>query len=209
MIPFRAFVLISALTALGGCGALSAFEDAATPLDAYELRAPAEGPVAARNTGRDLVIEVPDARGALDTDRIMIRPNALQAQYLPGVRWTDDAPVMVQTLMLRAFENANALRYVGRRPLGSSGDYALVSELTDFQAEFGPGGTVATRVRLTARLVRESDAAVLASRTFQAAAPAASTDPLDVALSFNAATDALLPELVGWVLGRLGARLSG
>lgn len=117
---------------------------------------------------------------------------------------------MLQNLMLRAFEDTNALRYVGRRPLGGSGDFALVSELTDFQAEVGPDGTsVTTRVRFTVRLVRESDASIVASRTIQRTAAAASTETLDVVASFNLATNAALQDLTGWALRLIGLRVSG
>lgn len=200
----RTLLVAAALAlALPGCGALGAL--GSRPMDAFELRAPQSVPQARRATARDLVIEEPDAGAALDTDRIMIRPNPLQAQYLPAARWTGSAPVTLQTVLVRAFEDANAFRYVGRRPLGASGDVALVSELTDFQAEVGDDGrAVAVRVRLVARLVREADIAVLASRTFQTTVPVASTDPLVVVQGFNTATDTILPEVVGWALARLG-----
>ena len=74
-----------------------------------------------RAAPRDVIIELPTTSGALATDRIMIRPNRLQAQYLPESRWSEPAPVMVQTLMLRAVEATGAVRYVGREPLGVSG----------------------------------------------------------------------------------------
>lgn len=207
MTLYRKAHLILLALMLSGCGALSSLNDAATPLQAYDLRSPSDLPAVQGRLQRDLVIETPTAGGALDTDRIMIRPGPLQAQYLPDARWTDAAPVMVQNLMLRAFEDTNALRYVGRRPLGGSGDYALVSELTDFQAEFGPDeASVITRVRLTLHVVRETDARIIGSRTIQTSATAASTDTLDVVESFNAATADALRELTGWALPVMGLR---
>lgn len=201
----RMSLLAAVVTGLAGCSAISALGSATSVLDAYELRAPEAVPEARRSLSRDLVIEVPNAGGALATDRILVRPHPLQAQYLPDASWTATAPEMVQTLLVRVFENTNALRYVGRRPLGSSGDFALVSELTDFQAEAVPGATGATvRMRLVARLVRESDATVIASRSFQATAPAASLDTLVLVEAFNAASDAVLADLAVWALGRLG-----
>jgi cholesterol transport system auxiliary component len=200
--PVRALVAALALSLLAGCGSL--LGGATTPLDAFELRAPQVA--SARATSRSLVVEIPGASGALNTDRIMIRPNPLQAQYLPGVRWTDEAPVMLQSVMLRAFEDTDALRFVGRRPLGSLGDLALLSELTDLQAEVAPDGTVTARVRLTARLIREEDASVLASRTFQATRQVASNETMDVVQGLNAASDAVVGEVVTWVLRQIGAR---
>ena len=205
-LPSLALLLAAALT-LSGCAGLFGGGPA---LDAFELRAPSEGPVARRSLGRDLVVELPEAGPAVDIDRILVRPNPLQAQYLPRARWTAPAPVMLQTLMVRRFEDANAFRFVGRRPLGPGGDFALIGELTDFQAELndtGPGALV--RVRLTARLVREEDAAVMASRSFQITEPAESLETLELLGAFNTATDRLLTELSGWVLTRLGAAPTG
>lgn len=210
MTLIRTALAILVTLSLGGCAAISSLTSAATTLEAYELQSATDLPSVQGSVARDLVIEAPTSGGALDTDRIMIRPGPFQAQYLPEARWTDSAPVMVQNLMLRAFEDTNALRYVGRRPLGGAGDFALVSELTDFQAEVGPDGTsVTTRVRFTVRLVRESDASVIASRTFQRTAAAASTETMDIVASFNLATNAALQDLTGWALRQIGLRVSG
>lgn len=198
---------MTALAGLSGCGALSALGDAATPLDAYELRAP-NLPQAGRMLSRGLSIEPPTTSGALDTDRILIRPNPVQSLYLPGVRWSDEAPLMFRTVMLRAFEDTGGLAYVGRRPLGGTGDIALISEITDFQAELAADGeTVLTRIRLVARMVREADARVLGRRSFQAVSPAASTEALDIVQAFNLASDAVLDELVRWGMGVFGLNL--
>ncbi len=194
--------------ALAGCAGLGI--GGGPPLDAWELRAPADPVVARRSLARDLVIEPPEAGPAVDTDRILVRPNPLQAQYLPGARWTTSAPEMLRAVMVRALEDTNGFRYVGRRPIGPGADFALVSELTDLQAELndtGPGARV--RMRLTARLVREDDAAVLASRSFIATADVDSLDTLELITAFNATSDRVMADLSQWVLGRLGAGVTG
>ncbi|MGY6410164.1 MAG: ABC-type transport auxiliary lipoprotein family protein [Alkalilacustris sp.] len=196
-------LLFAAALALGGCAGLPGLGGGGA-LDTFELRAPASPPVASRSLARDVVVETPEAGPALDLDRIMIRPNPLQAQYLPGARWSGDAPVMMQRLMVRTLQDANAFRFVGRRPLGPGADFAIVSELTDFQAEDTAEGMI-VRIRLVARLVREQDATVIASRSFTSAAPIASLDTLEVVQSFNAATDPLMRDFANWVLSTLGA----
>ncbi len=198
---------LGGVSVLSGCGALSAIGDATTPLDAFELRAP-DLPQAGRMLQRGLSIEPPSASGALATDRIMIRPNPVQSLYLPRARWSDEAPLMFQTVMLRAFEDTGALSYVGRRPLGGTGDFALISEITDFQAELAEDqNSAVARIRLTARMVRESDARVMARRSFQALAPSENTDTLEIVQAFNTASDELLDELVRWGLGVIGLQL--
>jgi len=199
---------IAATAMLSGCSALSALSGAATPLDAYDLTAPAPPVTALNTTSRQLVVELPTAPGALSNDRILIRPHPLQAAYLPDGKWAEDVPVMLQTLMVRSFEDTGAFRYIGRNPLGTSGDYALLTELTDFQAEAAPDGKSATiRLRLTARMVREDDAQVLSSRTFNSTADVASTETLALVEGFNAASQALLTDVTTWALGTLNIGL--
>ncbi|MGY6547542.1 MAG: ABC-type transport auxiliary lipoprotein family protein [Roseinatronobacter sp.] len=209
MILSRRNVVLGAgsLVLLSGCGAVSALNDATTPLDAFELRAPVL-PQAGRTLQRALSIEAPTASGALDVDRIMIRPNPVQALYLPRARWSDRAPLMFQSVMLRAFEDTGALSFVGRRPLGATGDFALVSEITDLHAELSEDRRSATaRIRVVARLVREADARIVARRSFQASAPASSTDTLEIVQALNLASDVVVGDLVRWALQEMGLSL--
>lgn len=200
-------VVFMAILALSGCGAVSALNRAATPLDAYELRAPTDLPQAGRATQRALSIELPTTSGALDTDRILVKPNAVQSLYLPDGRWASELPVMWQTMALRAFEDTGALGYVGRRPLGGVGDVALISEITDFQAELSDDDTATIRLRLTARMVRESDARVLARQVFSATVPVAGTETLALVNGFDQASDTVLAAMVRWGLGVVNIRL--
>ncbi len=188
---------------LGGCSAISALGDASRPLQIYQLQTPAIQPTGGSRRTIELVVEEPVTGGALATDRIMIRPTPLQAQYLPEVRWADTAPVMLQTLMVRSLMDTGAWSSVGRRPVGSQADFAILSELTDFQAEPVTEGDFTTvRIRLVARLVRESDARVIATRTFTATETVAATDTGNIIAAFDRTTATLLTEMVSWVMAR-------
>lgn len=187
---------------LAGCSLLGGSE----ALDIYELRAPTDLPTVPTPAPRIVTVELPEATGTLDTDRILIRPDSLQAQYLPGARWGEETPIMMQTLMLRSLQATQGLTYVGRRPLGSSGDFAIVSDIIDFQAET-LGDTAVTRVTLEVRVVRERDAAIVAGRTFSQETTAQSTSTEDLIAAFDAATDTLLTEFTTWTMARLGRPL--
>jgi cholesterol transport system auxiliary component len=205
----RALALCLAALSLSGCGAVSAIQRASEPLDVHELRAPADLPVARGSQDIQLVIEVPAAGGAIATDRILIRTGATQLAYLPDARWSEEAPVMMQSAMVEAFLRTNAFRFVGRRPLGASGDVALVSELVDFGARAAPGDEGAVvEMTLVARLVREDDARVVASRSFTAAARVADTGTPTLLAGFDQVSDTTLRELVGWVLRTRGVAAS-
>jgi len=185
---------------IAGCEAISALDEASRPLEVFELQTPE---IARSGVSRDieLVVEEPVATGALATERIMIRPSPLQAQYLPGVRWADTAPVMLQTLLVRSLVETGALGSVGRSPVGSVADFALLSELTDFQAETtGDGNGAIIRVRVIFRLVRESDARVVATRAFAVTQEASGTDANSVIAAFDRATSRLLSGTVSWLI---------
>jgi len=136
----------------------------------------------------------------------LVKPNPVQSLYLPDGRWASELPAMWQTMALRAFEDTGALAYVGRRPLGSVGDFALISEITDFQAELDDDSAL-IRLRLTARMVRESDARVMARRVFSASVPVEDTETLSLVNGFNAASDQVLAQMVRWGLQQMGLRL--
>ena len=189
---------------LSGCSAISALTDATEVLDVYELRAPEDIGRLGRNLSYDVTVELPTTTGALDTDRLMVKPGALSAQYLPGARWGETVPVMVQSLMLRSLQQTEALRYVGREPLGLSGDVAIVSDIIDFQAESAPDSDVATiNIRLSVQLVREEDIRILDSRIFTGSAETASLTNEAIVAGFDAASDQVMRDITDWIVGGL------
>jgi cholesterol transport system auxiliary component len=181
---------------LSACSALS---HASAPLDAYTLQPlPAvQGPSGSRH----LVVELPTSSGALATDRILIKPTPLQAQYLPKGRWVDPVPLLVQTLLVASLQNAGGFRLVGRDGAGLTPDFVALVEINDFQAEAPAKGTRQTpvHVALTVTLLDEADRRLIGSRRFDATAVAASADTLTVVAAFDAATRQLLAEAVTWV----------
>ena len=77
-----------------------------------------------------LVVEEPIASGGLNIARIALRDDPTRLNYFKGVRWTERAPEMVQTLMVESFENTGKIISVGRHALGLR---------SDFKADLGPG----------------------------------------------------------------------
>lgn len=209
MIPLKragqALILTAALGGLPGCAAVSALSSASRPLAAYTLTP--VGFTATQRGSRHVVVETPSASGAIATDRILVKPSALQAAYLPGARWIDAAPVMVQTLLVQSLQSSGAFRLVNRGAGGLLPDYTVLTEIRAFQAEPGPAGGPAYQVRvaLTLTLVRELDGVAVASRNVEGRAGAASDAPLAIAGAFDVATGAALRDAVGWIAGSLGA----
>ena len=189
--------------ALPGCGALSALQGE-PDRDVFELRPPSDVPKkCGRGRVTELIIELPKTRGTLDTDRIMIRPSALQTQYLPDARWGDTVPVTLQTLLVRGFSVYDVWTHVGRAPLGTAGDYAIISEINDFNAEVS-GDAAIVKLSVSAQMVREADATVVSRGHFTATTPAASTKTADLVPAFDAAGQQLVAEMTAWGLKGVG-----
>ena len=113
---------------------------------------------------------------------------------------------MVQTLMLRSLQATGGLTYVGRRPLGSGGDFAIVSDIIDFQAETD-GGASWVHMTIEVRIVRERDAAITAGRTFSAEIQAESAATDDLIAAFDQASDVIFDDFTRWTMARLGRPL--
>jgi cholesterol transport system auxiliary component len=101
-----------------------------------------------------LTVEVPTATAGLNTARIALRPTSTTLEYYAEARWVEVVPVMVQNLLLESFDNAVRLDVLGREVVGVRADYALLTHIREFQAEYGGLGPPQVEVRLQARLVR-------------------------------------------------------
>jgi cholesterol transport system auxiliary component len=193
-------LLISfAFSLLAGCGALSSLSKAGEELDAYTL-SPASGSGTPAGGNRHLIVELPSAAGALGTDRILIKPVAYQAQYLPDGRWTEPAPALLQTLLVASFQNLGGFRLVSRSANGLDPDYTLMTELQDFQAEplrTDPPEYV-IRISVMMTLIRESDRSIVAARRFSATETVDSDDTPTLVGGFDRAVRKVLQDVVNW-----------
>ncbi len=199
----RPALLLSLTLLLPACGALKALEGEPNR-NVYELRSP---PVAGGQCSgardMELVVEPPKARETLDSPRIMIRPSALETQYLPDAVWGEPVPAMVQRLLVETLGNYDAFGQVGREPLGLAGDYALLTEISAFNAELqGKGALI--RMTVEAQLIREMDASVMARSRFEVTTESPSTKTADLIPAFDAAALQLITEMTSWTLGRAG-----
>lgn len=146
-----------------------------------------------------LIVEVPNASRGIDTDRIVIRPNANEILYLKGAKWSNRAPEMVQTLLTESFENTGKIVGVGRRSIGLSGEFVLRTDLREFQAERVDGG-VQVRVHMSFKLVHRRKGIIFASENFEAVVPAASDATVDIVAAFDDALGRVMKRGVSWTL---------
>lgn len=174
--------------------------DGGAPVGRYRLTAPLErGPETPRS-GFRLSIEEPVAERALDTALIAVARTPNRFEYYRDVEWSDRAPIVVQSFLVRTFENSGRFAFAGRRGEGVRSDLRLTTELRRFEADAIKHPDSA-HVAIYAKLVDPRRGDILGARLFEtrrladSAAVAAMVEAFDLALSEIAA------EMVAWSHG--------
>ena len=195
----RRIAFLGAIASLSGCSALSALNTAAQPVDTYDLR-PAPGSQKGPRSAAKLLIARPEASAALASDRIMVRSDGATIAYLPDARWVDEAPIVLQGLLVRSIAASGRIGYVGSSEGGPVPDKALLVRMDSFEVTIEPGGRVLVMVDLALTVLNDSDQRVLSIRNFAQSAQAGNDSPSAIAAAFQAALDVLLPDAADWVL---------
>jgi cholesterol transport system auxiliary component len=146
-----------------------------------------------------LLVDEPSANDMIDSERINVRPGAGSVQVYEGASWSDPAPKLLQTALVRAFEDSGKILSVSRPGGGVHGGYHLVTDIRAFEAVYGGGGPQAV-LDVQAKLVDVRDGTVVATRNFRESEPAASEDVEVVVQAFSRALDRESAAIVGWTL---------
>ena len=147
-----------------------------------------------------LSVGVQAANAMLDSPRIAVRPTANELQTYKGARWADNAPDLLQTALVEAFEDSGRVPSVMRVGGGSSrGDYGLFVEVRQFETVY-EDGTPAAVIEVQARLVKLRGGGLVASQRFRHAVPGRTPEVDDMVAAFGDAMSALGTDLVTWTL---------
>ncbi|MFN3169681.1 MAG: ABC-type transport auxiliary lipoprotein family protein [Hyphomicrobiales bacterium] len=187
---------ICAAFLLAGCSTLG-LEAAPT---IYDLRGPASIDVGNSRTSRQLLVAEPSAVRFYATDRIVVRDSAATLAYFPNASWSDALPDLFQARFAEALQRSGRARAVGRPGQGLLIDVRLVPEIRAFEIEILDGGQAGAVIDIALKVMNDANGRILASQTFAATVPAASDSVEDGVEALNAALDALLREMVVFVL---------
>ncbi len=156
-----------------------------------------------------ITIDVPNAEAGLNTTRIALRRTPVSIEYYERANWIDTAPIMVQTLLVESFENSGRIIGVGRQSIAIRADFALVTDLREFQAEYHRGPVPEARVRLNAKLVRMPERVIVGVTTVERIQKAAGTDLESVVEAFDTALGKTMKRIVEWALKTPPRRAEG
>ena len=146
-----------------------------------------------------LLVLRPVANQSLDTDRIVVRPAPGALQVYKGAAWPDPAPDLVQTALMRGFEDSGRILSIARPGGAVRGDFQLATELRAFESVYD-GATPHATIEVHARLIRVVDGTAVAAKTFRVREASDGTDIGNVSQAFGAGLSQLTREVVGWSL---------
>ncbi|MBW4709223.1 membrane integrity-associated transporter subunit PqiC [Roseobacter sp. YSTF-M11] len=194
---------------LTGCTGLSTLTSATAPTDLYTLTPKSTFDPSLPRLKNQIVIGEPTATAAVSNDRIAVQPSPLQVEYLPGARWVDRAPVIVQALLLESFENSGKVDAVGRSAVSLRADYLVVTDIREFQARVPPealeNDRLQVQVRLNIKVVNADLDRIIASRSFEEIVEAQSDAAPDIAEAFDEALGDVMRDAVEWSIRSMHA----
>ena len=191
-------IALSLAGLLGACTGL--LPGSGAPPDLYTLTPKSTYSADLPTVTWQLAVEVPVTAESLNNSRIALRHDPLSLLYYKGARWTERAPVMVQTLLVESFENTGKIVAVARKATDIRADYVLKTDLREFQAEYDAGGAPVAHVRLNAKLVVMPKRAIIASETFESSVQAEGTGVASAVKAFDSALGKTLKQIVEWAL---------
>lgn len=177
-----------ALTVLAGCGS--------TPVTTFDLTSHTTARTPAARAGEALTIIEPVALQTFDGNTIVVRGSGGELTMLSDAQWADRLPRLVQTRIVRAFEDAGRLGRVARPGDGLVTARQLNTELRQFNLDSAKGEAV---VEISARVVESLSGNVVRARVFTARVPVGGgVTGASAAAALDAALAEVLASLVTW-----------
>ncbi|WDS35651.1 ABC-type transport auxiliary lipoprotein family protein [Pseudoxanthomonas sp.] len=189
---------LGASLALAGCSSL--LGGSREPTSIYSPQVQVTADPGWPSVPASIVVSKPSAARVLDSSRIAVRPTADELQVYRGAAWAQSATDMLQGAVVNTLEDSGKTTGTGTTDSGIRGTYKLVMDVRHFEADYAGGTTPSAVLAVNAKLLRNADQGVAASRTFSVTQPASGTETAQVVQAFNQGLSQLTTQIVGWTL---------
>jgi cholesterol transport system auxiliary component len=171
----------------------------------YRLSPLADDPPNGRVIRKRLVVDIPLASESLDTDRIALIRDRTRFDYYANSLWTDRVPLLVQALLVEAFENNGTIAQVGRDAQTLTPDYLLETEIRAFEARYSGSGEQlpSAIVTLDMSLVKMPDHRMIDRTLITETSPATHNSVDAIVEAFDVAIGKVLLRSVAWTTSEM------
>lgn len=197
-VALKSTTVLAVAGLLAGCAAVTGGQVATN--DTYELAVPQVSQATAVRRGVQLLIPVPSALKAVDSENIVIKTDPLIIEYLDEAQWSDRLPSLVQQRLAAAFTNSGKFGGVGLPGQGLAIDYQLITEIRVFSVDATTGQA---DVEISAKLLDDRDGTIIANRVFEASSAVGANGNRAFVGALNRAFAQVADDMVGWVTGRI------
>jgi cholesterol transport system auxiliary component len=191
----RVVLWAATIAALGACTSLGSDE----PQRYYVLEAaPATAAAAGSPRAAALLVAPTTAPSFYETQEIVYSRAPGGRGYYQFHAWTERPGRRMTELLVRRLERAGLFKTVASAVSGVQGNLVLNTHLAEFyhDAATTPGSV---RVTITAELMDPAHRVLLARRTFERSAAAATYDAPGAVRAFGTAVAAILDDIAQWV----------
>lgn len=192
---FRRLLTMAAAVPLAACALMSAGTGPAPRLFTLTAAHPAASDA---EPAPQIEVDEFSAPAAIDTTRIVRQSGENEIAYYADARWADRAPRMIQSLMVETLENSGRFGAVSARGAGVRAAYELMGDIRQFATVPADDGRDRVRVDIFARLVREDERTIVASKSFSASVPVSGSGMSPIVSAYDAALREVLDSIALW-----------
>lgn len=167
---------------------------------AYDLPLPQDFPPPLAQRSWQIAVSEPSLVLVFNTDKLLREAAGGAVDPIPGARWQDNLPNLVQARLIQSFENAGYASQVLRSDDAADPDYKLLLDIRRFQIVLS--NAPKAEIEIVARIVSR-EGAVTASRSFQLSADVEGNAPASDANALGKAFRQMAGELVNWTIAAL------
>jgi cholesterol transport system auxiliary component len=153
-----------------------------------------------------IAVDPPETVPALNTNRIALAFAENEFDYYADVQWGDEAPTMVQQVIIGSLQNSGRISVVVNERERMRTDFRLSSFLAPFFAVGAKGAAPEVRVGLNVQLIRSRGRKTVGTKAINGAVQSSGPDISSIVAAFNTGMNEVIEELVTWTISTgLGA----
>jgi cholesterol transport system auxiliary component len=147
-----------------------------------------------------ILINEPLATHFVDSDNIVVRGASGTLTALKGVRWSDPAPRILQTRLVRELENRGLIRQVMYPSQPAGAQRQLLWEIRRFQIVESANSPATVQIQVAARIMDIHSGHAIAARLFSASQPLEKVNVSQAVTAFDSALSSIIFEICAWIM---------
>ena len=130
---------------------------------------------------------------AIDSERLILRPEPKVITYVGGAQWSDSVPRLVQAKLVEAFENTGSAGATAKPGDGLVIDFQLIPDIRRFEII----GNRAV-IEISIKLLSDKSGRVVATRIFSTSAATGGNQAANYVAAFDRAFGEFAKDVIAW-----------